>query len=795
MQLSLGDPDRRFKPAESVRDLGGTSQLGIGKTYCVWKVKKVTTKKQEQERKLILSDRHLFLTGDGGDVFRAAKIEDINLVVLQKYPGEEFGNGLRVLLKFRQRAAEPSLVLIPMSDAQNFAEDTTKRSMPNDSMEIVRCLNFLYRRLQPKDLPLDEINLPVEELKPGLDPREESDPAKFGPFQKPPGYMSPRDKVAMWAADPENRVRPSTPVAPAPLEPQVSQLSQSQHEQVPSVPSLTDILPKDMDFDSPERRQSELTLSVETAPESDYLALQESEQLSAESGLSILDRPEEGEVYVPKEMLDELAPTRPFVYRKKMAATQHGDGHVAQPRPTLRTVHLKVHRPQLQPGAHARLPVDDKTPPAPYPTSPLAKAYRQDLPRPELLRPNEPPTTAPAANAARAPHRGLRRSSRTPTAPTSPPAALHTFPNWAAIGNPVEAREADGGKWRQATLAGFSPVTGEFDVVWNSGTARVCRVASGDIRPVADSVPLAYQDGGETQAGWGGGSASQERALRARERVVDAERDATEAYRLLKALEVEAASGGPTLSAADITAGRRMVDQYAQRFTAHTDREERGGRRARYIRTPASPTPPSAAARATSPHSYANPVGTQNGRGGQRPRRPMGAPPPLSPRNAPPLRGPFAGGHRDPGGDWPSVDEPPQWVGDSWAQDASPLPIFNWASPGTSLQTDPAAGRLLSDGWGPSRTQRRGSGEKIRHSDSFRQFPQPRPGSDTRRVGGGPQQDVAAVLAGPGGDVDWWRSFVSAWDRASGPTGSGGMTDSPHHSDLESTASTATTLL
>eukprot|EP01065_Artemidia_motanka_P032852 TRINITY_DN39824_c0_g1_i1.p1 TRINITY_DN39824_c0_g1~~TRINITY_DN39824_c0_g1_i1.p1 ORF type:complete len:664 (+),score=143.34 TRINITY_DN39824_c0_g1_i1:34-2025(+) len=361
MALTLGDPRRDFAPVRLPRGIGSAAVAAKQDVYGVLRVSKQTTKGQLQERILLATAGWVLLLDDAGDVHRAAEVKNIESVFLQKNGmSPSAGGPYTILLKFVQSSREPSLLLYPRQDEVNRVDGD-----PMDAVEVVRLLNFLYRKSQR--VPHGALqNLHVELLMDDVDVR--SRPDIYGPFGKPSGYLDPKEKLqnTTTGLDFDEPADERELFAPDALDD-----VEEEREEDWRVP-IQALIPQD----TPARDLLTRTYPTPPAPDPECL--------------------------VPQELMAMLAEPRPHVYRRRAPYIDHDAGGV-DPLPAVKTIHVRIHRASPEPLAHRALPIDDRIPEPP--DTDLARKYAQDLPPPEALSPNPPgrtfsPVPPPLAVAA-----------------------------------------------------------------------------------------------------------------------------------------------------------------------------------------------------------------------------------------------------------------------------------------------------------------------------------------------------------------------------------------------------------
>eukprot|EP00756_Hemistasia_phaeocysticola_P023584 Hpha_TRINITY_DN15901_c2_g2::TRINITY_DN15901_c2_g2_i1::g.74069::m.74069 len=141
-------------------------------------VEKITSHQKKQERVLVLCVSLMFLCDLDGTIYRVARFEDIEKVVLQ-----DQGRGRsHVALKFREDVHEPTLLLLLKEDPRNPPECQTKD-------QLVERLNTLRRpHVGGQSLIVEQFTGGVLHMAPHL-----------GPWKKPPGYKKPLKKMQEYA--------------------------------------------------------------------------------------------------------------------------------------------------------------------------------------------------------------------------------------------------------------------------------------------------------------------------------------------------------------------------------------------------------------------------------------------------------------------------------------------------------------------------------------------------------------------------------------------------------------------
>eukprot|EP01062_Namystynia_karyoxenos_P059681 TRINITY_DN5110_c0_g1_i1.p1 TRINITY_DN5110_c0_g1~~TRINITY_DN5110_c0_g1_i1.p1 ORF type:complete len:544 (+),score=172.25 TRINITY_DN5110_c0_g1_i1:77-1633(+) len=150
-------------------------------------VDKLTLKGEKQERVLILTASHLFLADVSGKIYRAAKISDIEKVAVQDRQAQVPA----LAIKFSRASFEPTVLLQLRRDHRNPPQCSTVQ-------QLLGTLNSLRR-------PQCGEELQVQEFPPGQLMHKAPE---LGPWEKPPGYMTPKDKAKRLESDPASVVTP-----------------------------------------------------------------------------------------------------------------------------------------------------------------------------------------------------------------------------------------------------------------------------------------------------------------------------------------------------------------------------------------------------------------------------------------------------------------------------------------------------------------------------------------------------------------------------------------------------------
>eukprot|EP01065_Artemidia_motanka_P021057 TRINITY_DN25098_c0_g1_i1.p1 TRINITY_DN25098_c0_g1~~TRINITY_DN25098_c0_g1_i1.p1 ORF type:complete len:537 (+),score=103.13 TRINITY_DN25098_c0_g1_i1:58-1611(+) len=157
-------------------------------TIYYWSVvDKVTSKGAKQERVIVLCATHLFVCDFNGTIYRVARHADVDKCAVQ-VQGAAGWNHPSVAFRFQKSAQEPSILLLIRPDPRNPPQCRT-------TDQLVACLDRLRR---PQ---VGGQELPVEHFASG---RVMHKSPEMGPWEKPPGYKTPQDKMKLYHQDPSS---------------------------------------------------------------------------------------------------------------------------------------------------------------------------------------------------------------------------------------------------------------------------------------------------------------------------------------------------------------------------------------------------------------------------------------------------------------------------------------------------------------------------------------------------------------------------------------------------------------
>eukprot|EP01065_Artemidia_motanka_P016991 TRINITY_DN2055_c0_g1_i1.p1 TRINITY_DN2055_c0_g1~~TRINITY_DN2055_c0_g1_i1.p1 ORF type:complete len:403 (+),score=171.96 TRINITY_DN2055_c0_g1_i1:59-1210(+) len=305
--------------------------------WCV--VTKMSHRREEQQRVLVITQPLLFLCMLGGRVTRVLRAWEIEKVFIQNYQDKRLHKPVQVIvIKSQPDIQEPSLVLRLSAHPFNRAvgnmpkgvgRDGQERAWELDPLVPVRVLNEVRKKYTGTELPVYVIEDPAFDVQSS---------GQFGPFTKGSSYRKPKEKLKDWDSEaprsPREEPREEPPPQPGPMPPPPPPQRQPPSE--PEEPELGPVVAHQPHFSPPQPPPA-----VEQEP---------------------LDLPAEPMVLIPTAALDALSVPPPVVYRRRKPREACGAPCRVRQQPDSIHLRLYMHRAQQAPAPAAPLLHDDVLP-------------------------------------------------------------------------------------------------------------------------------------------------------------------------------------------------------------------------------------------------------------------------------------------------------------------------------------------------------------------------------------------------------------------------------------------------